>query len=197
MLFGIWRNPPSQSICTPSSIAAVAQSRLVRHSQRLERQLSTRGELGGLTAQSDSMRRVFAMLEQAAPTKATILIGGETGTGKEVASRAIHDLSQRRAGPFLAMNCAALPDTLIESELFGHEKGAFTGAAERRAGYFELANGGTLLLDEIGEMPVGTQAKLLRVLEERKIRRLGASKEIEVDVRIVAASNRDLREGIA
>ncbi len=176
---------------------AVAQSRLARHSQRLERQLSTRGELGGLVAQSDSMRRVFAMLEQAAPTKATILIGGETGTGKEVASRAIHELSQRRAGPFLAMNCAALPDTLIESELFGHEKGAFTGAAERRAGYFELANGGTLLLDEIGEMPIGTQAKLLRVLEERKIRRLGASKEIEVDVRIVAASNRDLREGVA
>jgi DNA-binding NtrC family response regulator len=176
---------------------AVAQSTLARHSQRLERQLSTRGELGGLVAQSDAMRRVFALLEQAAPTKATILIGGETGTGKEVAARAIHDLSPRRSGPFLAMNCAALPDTLIESELFGHEKGAFTGAAERRAGYFELANGGTLLLDEIGEMPIGTQAKLLRVLEERKIRRLGGAREIEVDVRIVAASNRDLREGVA
>jgi DNA-binding NtrC family response regulator len=176
---------------------AVAQSKLARHSQRLERQLSTRGELGGLVAHSAAMRRVFALLEQAAPTKATILIGGETGTGKEVAARAVHDLSPRRAGPFLAMNCAALPETLIESELFGHEKGAFTGAAERRAGYFELANGGTLLLDEIGEMPIVTQAKLLRVLEERKIRRLGGSREIEVDVRIVAASNRDLREGIA
>jgi DNA-binding NtrC family response regulator len=175
---------------------AVAQSKLARHSQRLERQLSTRGELGGLTAHSDAMRRVFTLLEQAAPTRATILIGGETGTGKEVASRAIHDLSTRRAGPFLAMNCAALPDTLIESELFGHEKGAFTGAAERRAGYFELANGGTLLLDEIGEMPVGTQAKLLRVLEERKVRRLGGSREIDVDVRIIAATNRDLREAI-
>jgi transcriptional regulator with PAS, ATPase and Fis domain len=140
---------------------------------------------------------VFTQLEQAAPTRATVLIGGETGTGKEVASRAIHDLSPRRAGPFLAMNCAALPETLIESEMFGHEKGAFTGAAERRAGYFELANGGTLLLDEIGEMPISTQAKLLRVLEERKIRRLGGSREIEVDVRIVAATNRDLREGIA
>ncbi len=176
---------------------AVAQAKLVRHSQRLERQLSSRGVLGGLVAQSESMRRVFALLEQAAPTKATMLIGGETGTGKEVTARAIHDLSPRRASPFLAMNCAALPDTLIESELFGHEKGAFTGAAERRAGYFELANGGTLLLDEIGEMPIATQAKLLRVLEERKIRRLGGSREIDTDVRIVAATNRDLREGIA
>jgi DNA-binding NtrC family response regulator len=176
---------------------AVAQAKLAQHSQRLERQLSARGELGGLVAQSAAMRRVFAQLEQAAPTKATILIGGETGTGKEVASRAIHDLSTRRSGPFLAMNCAALPDTLIESELFGHEKGAFTGAAERRAGYFELANTGTLLLDEIGEMPISTQAKLLRVLEDRKIRRLGGAREIEVDVRIVAATNRDLREGIA
>jgi DNA-binding NtrC family response regulator len=175
---------------------AIAQSKLARHSNRLERQLASRGVLGGLVAQSDSMRMVFAQLEQAAPTKATILISGETGTGKEVASRAIHELSPRRAGPFLAMNCAALPETLIESELFGHEKGAFTGAAERRAGYFELASGGTLLLDEIGEMPVTTQAKLLRVLEERKIRRLGGAREIEVDVRIVAATNRDLREGI-
>jgi len=176
---------------------AVAQAKLARHSQRLERQLATRGELGGLVAQSASMRLVFAQLEQAAPTKATVLIGGETGTGKEVASRAIHDLSPRRGGPFLAMNCAALPETLIESELFGHEKGAFTGAAERRAGYFELAGGGTLLLDEIGEMPITTQAKLLRVLEERKIRRLGGTREIDVDVRIVAATNRDLREGIS
>ncbi len=176
---------------------SVAQSKLALHTQRLERQLSTRGELGGLVAQSDAMRRVFALLEQAAPSRATILIGGETGTGKEVAARAIHDLSPRRAGPFLAMNCGALPDTLIESELFGHERGAFTGAAERRAGYFELAGGGTLLLDEIGEMPIGTQSRLLRVLEERKIRRLGGNREIEVDVRIVAATNRDLREGIS
>ena len=176
---------------------AVAQSKLATHSQRLERQLATQGQLGGLVAQSAAMRMVFAQLEQAAPTKATVLIGGETGTGKEVASKAIHDLSPRRAGPFLAMNCAALPETLIESEMFGHERGAFTGAAERRAGYFELASGGTLLLDEIGEMPIATQAKLLRVLEERKIRRLGGAREIEVDVRIVAATNRDLREGIA
>ncbi len=176
---------------------AVEQSKLVRRSQRLERQLSEQGMFGGMVAQSVAMRQVFALLEQVAPTKATVLIGGESGTGKEVAAHAIHDMSPRRAGPFLAMNCAALPESLIESELFGHEKGAFTGAAERRAGYFELANGGTLLLDEIGDMPITTQAKLLRVLEDRKVRRLGSTREIEVDVRVIAATNRELREAIA
>lgn len=175
---------------------AVAHSKLARHSERLERELSSRGVFGGLTAVSASMRGVFALLEQAAPTRATILIGGESGTGKEVAARAIHDMSPRRAGPFVAINCAALPETLIESELFGHEKGAFTGAAERRAGCFELANGGTLLLDEIGDMPLATQAKLLRVLEDGKVRRLGGNREIDVDVRILAATNRDLREAV-
>jgi DNA-binding NtrC family response regulator len=175
---------------------ATGQGRLARHSARLERQLSSQGVLGGLVTQSPAMRQVFATLEQAAPTRATILVTGETGTGKEVAARAIHELSPRRARPFLALNCAALPETLIESELFGHEKGAFTGAAERRAGCFELANGGTLLLDEIGETPLSTQAKLLRVLEDRKVRRLGGSREIEVDVRIVAATNRDLKESV-
>jgi len=176
---------------------AVAQAKLARHSQLLERQLSGQGMFGDMVAQSPAMRQVFALLEQAAPTKATILLGGESGTGKELAAHAIHQMSPRRAGPFLAMNCAALPETLIESELFGHERGAFTGAAERRAGYFELANGGTLLLDEIGDMPIATQAKLLRVLEDRKVRRLGGTREIEVDVRVVAATNRDLREAIA
>jgi DNA-binding NtrC family response regulator len=175
---------------------ATAQGRLARHSARLERQLSAQGVLGGLVTKSPAMREVFSILEQAAPTRATILVTGETGTGKEVAARAIHDLSPRRARPFLALNCAALPESLIESELFGHEKGAFTGAAERRSGCFELANGGTLLLDEIGETPLGTQAKLLRVLEDRKVRRLGGSREIEVDVRIVAATNRDLKESV-
>ncbi len=175
---------------------AVAQSKLALHSQRLERQLSANGILGGMVAESPAMRQVFSMIEQVAPTKATILVLGETGTGKEVTARAIHELSTRRAAPFLALNCAALPDTLIESELFGHEKGAFTGANERRAGYFELANGGTLLLDEIGDMPIGTQAKLLRVLEERKIRRLGGAREIDVDVRIVAATNRHLPDSV-
>jgi DNA-binding NtrC family response regulator len=175
---------------------AAGQGRLARHSARLERQLSSQGVLGGMVTQSAAMRQVFATLEQAAPTRATILVSGETGTGKEVAARAIHELSPRRARPFLALNCAALPETLIESELFGHEKGAFTGAAERRPGCFELANGGTLLLDEIGETPLPTQAKLLRVLEDRKVRRLGGAREIDVDVRIVAATNRDLKESV-
>ena len=175
---------------------AIAQRRLAEHSERLERELSSQGVLGGMVARSQSMRAVFALLQQAAPTKATILITGETGTGKEVAARAIHEISPRRGKPFLAVNCAALPETLIESELFGHEKGAFTGAAERRAGCFELASGGTLLLDEIGEMPISTQSKLLRVLEDRKVRRLGSGKEVEVDVRIIASTNRDLRAAI-
>jgi DNA-binding NtrC family response regulator len=175
---------------------AIAQRRLAEHSERLERELSNHGVLGGLVASSQSMRAVFALLQQAAPTKATILITGETGTGKEVAARAIHEISPRRGKPFLAINCAALPETLIESELFGHEKGSFTGAAERRAGCFELASGGTILLDEIGEMPIATQSKLLRVLEDRKVRRLGSGKEIEVDVRIIASTNRDLRTAI-
>lgn len=175
---------------------AIAQRRLAAHSERLERELSSQGVLGGMVASSQSMRAVFALLQQAAPTKATILITGETGTGKEVAARAIHEISPRRGKPFLAINCAALPETLIESELFGHEKGSFTGAAERRAGCFELASGGTILLDEIGEMPIGTQSKLLRVLEDRRVRRLGSAKEIEVDVRIIASTNRDLRTAI-
>ncbi|MGO9242150.1 MAG: sigma-54-dependent transcriptional regulator [Bryobacteraceae bacterium] len=175
---------------------AIEQRRLAQRGERLERELSSRGVLGGMVAHSEAMRAIFALLQQAAPTRATILITGETGSGKEVAARAIHELSPRRSKPFLAINCAALPETLIESELFGHEKGAFTGAAERRAGCFELASGGTLLLDEIGEMPAATQGQLLRVLEDRKVRRLGSGKEIDVDVRIIASTNRDLHSAI-
>jgi transcriptional regulator with PAS, ATPase and Fis domain len=143
------------------------------------------------------MQEIFHLLQQAAPTKATILITGESGTGKELTARAIHELSPRRAGPFFAVNCAAMPESLMESELFGHEKGAFTGAVERRAGCFELARGGTLLLDEIGDMPMNTQAKLLRVLEERRVRRLGSPREIDLDVRVVASTNQNLRDAIA
>jgi DNA-binding NtrC family response regulator len=176
---------------------AVGQRHLVNRADRLQRDLASRGILGDLIGESPAMQEVFHLLQQAAPTKATILITGESGTGKELAARAIHELSPRAAGPFFAINCAALAETLIESELFGHEKGAFTGAVDRKAGYFELARGGTLLLDEIGEMPVNTQAKLLRVLEERKIRRLGASKETDLDVRVVASTNRSLPSQIA
>jgi DNA-binding NtrC family response regulator len=162
----------------------------------LERQLGYEGRLSGLVGQSASMRELFGLIQQLAPTKASVLITGESGTGKEVVARAIHSLSPRKQQPFVALNCAAMPESLMESELFGHEKGAFTGAVERRAGCFELAHRGTLLLDEIGEMAAATQAKLLRVLEDGRVRRLGAKAEIEVDVRILAATNRNLEDGI-
>jgi DNA-binding NtrC family response regulator len=161
------------------------------------RRLRETGLLGHLVGSSMAMREIFALIEQIAPSNVPVLITGESGTGKELVARTLHDLSPRKSRPFVAVNCAAIPETLIESEIFGHEKGAFTGAAERRAGCFELASGGTLLLDEVGEMPSGTQAKLLRVLEERKFRRLGARTEQEVDVRVLAATNRDPRNAVA
>ncbi len=175
---------------------AVEQNRLAEHAQRLTRQLSGRGVLGEMVGASRRMREVFSLVEQVAPSRAAVLITGESGTGKELAARAIHDLSPRRGGPFVAINCAAMPDTLMESELFGHEKGAFTGAVERRAGCFELAQNGTVLLDEIGDMPVTTQAKLLRVLEDGRVRRLGGKNEIQLDVRVVAATNAPLDSAI-
>src|SRR5881394_4438516 len=143
------------------------------------------------------MKGILSLIRQVAPTTASVLITGDSGTGKELVARAIHRLSPRSSGPFVAINCAALPDTLIESELFGHEKGAFTGAVERRIGCFEQAERGTLLLDEIGEMPIATQAKLLRVLEDRKLRRLGSKVETTVDVRVLAATNKVPEEAVA
>src|ERR1700723_1821515 len=161
------------------------------------RRLRESGVLGQLVGSSKAMREIFGLIEQIAPSNVPVLITGESGTGKELVARTLHNLSPRKTRPFVAVNCAAIPETLIESEIFGHEKGAFTGAAERRAGCFELANGGTLLLDEIGEMPSGTQAKLLRVLEERKYRRLGARTEQDADVRVLAATNRDPNNAVA
>jgi DNA-binding NtrC family response regulator len=161
------------------------------------RRLRETGVLGALVGISRPMREIFGLIERIAPSNVSVLITGESGTGKELVARTLHDLSPRKARPFVAVNCAAIPETLIESEIFGHEKGSFTGAVERRAGCFELASGGTLLLDEIGEMPVATQAKLLRVLEERKFRRLGARTEQDVDVRVLAATNRDPGEAVA
>jgi DNA-binding NtrC family response regulator len=169
---------------------------LLADKRNLERQLGYKGSLGELVGTSPKMQEIFALLQQAGPSKACVLITGESGTGKELVARTLHALSPRRQGPFIAVNCAALPETLIESELFGHEKGSFTGASERRAGCFEVAQHGTLLLDEIGEMPVATQAKLLRILEDSKVRRLGGKTEFQVDVRVLAATNKVPEEAV-
>jgi transcriptional regulator with PAS, ATPase and Fis domain len=162
-----------------------------REIDRLKRELQDRGAFGELVGRSTPMREVYALVEQVAPSSASVLITGESGTGKELVARTIHQLSPRRDKPFIGINCSAIPETLMESELFGHEKGAFTGAASRRPGCFELADGGTLLLDEIAEMPAVLQAKLLRVIEEGAVRRLGSRKEIAVDVRLLAATNKN------
>jgi DNA-binding NtrC family response regulator len=169
---------------------------LLADKRNLERQLSYKGSLGELVGTSPKMQEIYSLLQQAGPSKACVLITGESGTGKELVARTVHALSTRRQGPFIAINCAALPETLIESELFGHEKGSFTGASERRPGCFEVAQRGTLLLDEIGEMPIQTQAKLLRVLEDSRVRRLGGKAEFEVDVRVVAATNKVPEEAV-
>src|SRR6202522_146222 len=161
------------------------------------RRLRDSGSLGQLRGTSRKMQEIFRLIELAAPRPASVVITGASGTGKELVARTIHELSPRRNKPFVPINCAAIPETLIESEIFGHERGAFTGALERRPGCFELAEGGTLLLDEIGEMPVGTQAKLLRVLEDRKLRRLGSKVETTVDVRVLAATNKVPEDAVA
>ncbi|HYL46195.1 MAG TPA: sigma-54 dependent transcriptional regulator [Candidatus Limnocylindrales bacterium] len=163
----------------------------------LTRQLRDAGKIGALVGASPAMKEVMRQVEIAAPSTASILITGETGSGKEMVARSVHMLSPRAERPFVAINCSAIPESLMESEIFGHEKGAFTGAAERRIGCFELADGGTLLLDEIGEMPAPTQAKLLRVLEDHKVRRLGSKVETPVDVRVLAATNKNPEQAVA
>jgi len=160
----------------------------------LHEQLDQKFGLENLIGQSPAMLQMFDIIRQVAPTRASVLITGETGTGKELVAHAVHNLSPRKAGPFVAVHAAALPTTLLESELFGHEKGAFTGAVERRAGRFEMADGGTIFLDEVGELEPAMQVKLLRVLEERQFERVGGNKTLEVDVRLVAATNRDLKK---
>jgi DNA-binding NtrC family response regulator len=161
------------------------------------RRLRDLGVLGTLVGTSSKMQEVMRLIAMVAPSSASVLITGESGTGKELAARTLHELSPRQAKPFVAVNCAAIPESLMESEIFGHEKGSFTGAVDRRIGCFELADGGTLLLDEIGEMPLATQAKLLRVLEDSKVRRLGSKSEISVDVRVLAATNKVPEEAVA
>ena len=170
----------------------LAQGALEEEVERLREEVRDRQQLRGLFGRSPAMRDVFRAIERVAPSRAGVLISGESGTGKEVAARAIHELSPRRDRPYVAVNCGAIPHDLIESELFGHERGAFTDAVDRRIGRFEVADGGTLLLDEIGELELSVQVKLLRVLQEKRIDRVGGSGPIEVDVRILAATNRDL-----
>lgn len=168
--------------------------RLLRKNLELSRRLDEKFGFEGVIGNSPAMQRVIEKLRNLAPTDSTVLIQGESGTGKEIVARALHQNSERKNKPFVPLNIAALPESTLESELFGHEAGAFTGAATKRIGKFEYANGGTLFLDEVGEMPMSTQVKLLRVLEERKITRLGSNDELEINVRLVAATNAELQE---
>jgi len=173
---------------------AVERCRLQEEVRRLHRHLG--GEPSTILGESAAMRKVFDLIQKVADSDVTVLITGESGTGKELVARAIHQKSPRRSRPFLTVNCASIPENLLEAELFGHEKGSFTGAHQQRLGKFELAHEGTLFLDEIGEMPSGMQAKILRVLQEREIERIGGVKPIPVDLRIIAATNQDLADAV-
>lgn len=167
---------------------------LVAENRYLHQQLDSKYGLDQFIGASPAMQDVYETIQQVAPSRATVLIEGESGTGKELVARAVHKLSPRQHGPLISVHCAALSDTLLESELFGHEKGAFTGASERRTGRFEMADGGSLFLDEIGEISMSTQVKILRVLEERTFERVGGRDPVDVDVRLIAATNRNLKE---
>ena len=170
---------------------------LKEQNKELTSKLAGLTHYGELTGQSEGMRQVYEIIDKVAPSTASVLILGESGTGKELVARAMHTKSDRAKGPFLALNCAALPKDILETELFGHEKGAFTGSTNEKPGAFELAHGGTLFLDELGEMPMDIQVKLLRALETRSVRRLGGKKEIPVDIRVVGATNKDLQKALA
>ncbi len=176
---------------------ALEKQRLSMENRNLRRRLSIREEFSNIIGNSSRIRQTFKIISEVAPTNATVLITGESGTGKELVARAIHNNSTRRTGQFVTLNCGALPDTLLESELFGYEKGAFTGAAAMKMGRIELASGGTLFLDEVGDMTPKTQVDLLRALQDRELRRLGGTKIIRVDVRFIAATNKDLAGEIA
>jgi len=172
---------------------ALDRSKLVTETKTLRKRISKAYEMVG---ESDAMMKVKEMIERIAPTDARVLITGENGTGKELVAHQIHEKSNRNTGPFIEVNCAAIPSELIESELFGHEKGAFTSAIKQRIGKFELASGGTLFLDEIGDMSASAQAKVLRALQENRITRVGGEKEIQINVRVIAATNKNLKEEI-
>jgi len=175
---------------------ALEKKETLHEMQVLRRRLGQVDSNVGLVGNAPAMRKAMELVEKVAPSKASVVITGQSGTGKEMVARAIHHLSPRRDKPFIAINCSAIPASLMESEMFGHERGAFTGADQRRLGCWELADGGTLFLDEVGEIPIELQAKFLRVLEEEKLRRLGGKSEISVDVRVISATNRDLKEEI-
>jgi len=176
---------------------ALERRRLVTENQKLRAELNDRHRFGGIIGRSEKIREVFDLVSRVARTRTNVLILGESGTGKELVARAIHDQSERSERAFLVINCAAIPENLLESELFGHKRGTFTGATADKEGLFKAADGGTLLLDEIGELPLGMQVKLLRVLQERKVKAVGGLREIPIDVRVVAATNRDLEAEIA
>jgi DNA-binding NtrC family response regulator len=182
----------------PKGLKAILEKALAKavDGSAFRRQLADGRGVGHLLGVSEAMQEVYRLVEMAASTSAPVMISGETGTGKELVARTIHDFSERGKQPFVAVNCSAVPETLLESELFGYEKGAFTGALSRRAGYFELANGGTIFLDEIAEMSNGLQAKYLRPLQEGKVRRLGGSGEVKVDVRVMAATNQNVAQAM-
>ncbi len=175
---------------------AELKARLEKENVYLQEEIRTDHNFEEITGNSPALLAVLRKVEQVAPTDSTVLINGETGTGKELIARAIHDRSARKNRPLLKVNCSAISAGLVESELFGHVKGAFTGALERHIGRFELADGGTIFLDEIGELPLATQVKLLRVLQEREFEPVGSNRPVHVDVRIIAATNRNLQESI-
>ena len=176
---------------------AIAQRRILTEYILLKEELAERRGAPRIIGEDPKLRQVSQQLHRAAATDATVLLEGESGTGKELFARALHALSPRNDGPFVAINCAAIPETLLETELFGHEKGAFTGAAARKPGRFELAHRGTLFLDEIGDLPLALQAKILRALEEKQFERVGGTQSLHVDVRVVAATNRQLKQRVA
>src|SRR5688500_192034 len=175
---------------------ALEKTRLLGELEQLKQQLAAQGRRGRIVGSSRALEEILRLIDRVGPTDSTVLILGESGTGKELIAEAIHENSNRRAKPFVKLNCAAIPEALLESELFGHEKGAFTGAISRKPGKFETADGGTLLLDEIGDMTLSTQAKILRALQERELQRVGGAQTIKVDVRILASTNKDLEKGV-
>lgn len=191
--------PIREAFVTGGAVVEVGrtQLQLFESEDSVQIKPSDQQRFGGIVGRDRRMRKLYSILERIAPTDSTVVIEGETGTGKEVIARTIHDRSLRREGPFLVFDCSAVPENLVESELFGHERGAFTGATRTRQGVFELADGGTVFLDELGELPLNLQSRLLRVLESREVRRVGGDAPIRVDVRVVAATNRDLESEVS